>query len=472
MKNNIRSSVFDLWSFYKSRATWSRQTLPVRKVGLPPLFLLLSLITFISSSAAQTGTSTASQVTEFDINGLKVLVKRRPGTPTVAAGLFFRGGSRNLTAANAGIEKLTLAVATEATKNYPRQRLRKELSRMGTVISSGANPDYSALSLISTKLSFDTSWKIFKDAALNPSFLAEDVSRVRDNMLTALRASTDSPEGLLEDTSDRVIYAGHPYVNSPNGTIESVSKLKSEDLTAYHKRLLETSRMLLVVVGDVEPDVVKTRVTEAFGTLPRGDGKQAALPPLKFDQGSVDVTSRGVETNYVKGIFAAPSLSDPDYYAMRTAVTLLQTAVFQEVRVKRNLSYAPDAELDAFASNTAAISVTSTKPNDAVDIMLGEIKKLRQLPVSEDDIARMAGYFLTTYYLKQETNAAQAGELAQWELIGGGWRNAMTFLDKMRAVKPADIQAAANKYMRNIRFVVVGKPDEINRSVFVPAAGL
>src|ERR1700682_2903913 len=36
----------------------------------------------------------ASLVTEFDVNGLKVLVKRRQGSLTVAAGLFVRGGSR------------------------------------------------------------------------------------------------------------------------------------------------------------------------------------------------------------------------------------------------------------------------------------------------------------------------------------------------------------------------------------------
>src|ERR1700746_2078093 len=34
----------------------------------------------------------AALVSEFDINGLKVLVKRREGSQTVATGLFIRGG--------------------------------------------------------------------------------------------------------------------------------------------------------------------------------------------------------------------------------------------------------------------------------------------------------------------------------------------------------------------------------------------
>src|SRR5512132_1341364 len=84
----------------------------------------------------------ASLVSEFDVNGLKVLVKRREGSLTVAAGLFIRGGSRNITAENAGIEALMLASAIEASANYPRELMRNELARMGTVIGYGVNYDY------------------------------------------------------------------------------------------------------------------------------------------------------------------------------------------------------------------------------------------------------------------------------------------------------------------------------------------
>src|SRR5947208_10801612 len=78
----------------------------------------------------------AALVSEFDVNGLKVLVKRREGSLTVAAGLFIRGGASNINAQNAGIETLMLSAATEATTNFPRTKMRSELSRMGTVIGS------------------------------------------------------------------------------------------------------------------------------------------------------------------------------------------------------------------------------------------------------------------------------------------------------------------------------------------------
>lgn len=409
----------------------------------------------------------ASAVTELDVNGMKVLIKRRPGTPTVAAGLFIRGGSKNLTATNAGIESLALAVASEATKNFPRQKLRKEIARMGTNIIAGSNPDYSALSLAATKPNFETSWKIFVDVALNPTFAVEDVERIRETRLTALRAVNDSPESMLEELNDKAIYANHPYANSPDGTVETVARFKAADLAAYHKSVLETSRLLLVVVGDVDPQALEKDIQAAFGSLPRGSYKPEMAVPLGFQSGSLDVTAKSLQTDYVKGTFAAPSLRDADYYAMRTAVTILQQNVFQEVRVRRNLSYAPDADLSSHAANVGSISVSSVNPNEAVGAMLGEIQKLQRGGVDQDAIDQMSGFFLTTHYLKQETNAAQAGELAQYELIGGGWRNSFEFLQRIRSVRASDVQAVARKYMKNIRFTVVGDPKRVNRSIFL-----
>src|SRR5690348_8050023 len=93
-------------------------------------------------------------VTDFEVNGLKVLVKRREGSQSVVAGLFLRGGARNVSAENAGVEALMLDVATEASQKYPLAVMRRELARTGTSLSYGVNLDYSVLSLASTRRYF------------------------------------------------------------------------------------------------------------------------------------------------------------------------------------------------------------------------------------------------------------------------------------------------------------------------------
>jgi predicted Zn-dependent peptidase len=156
---------------------------------------------------------------------------------------------------------------------------------------------------------------------------------------------------------------------------------------------------------------------------------------------------------------------------MRVAASLLRDRVFEEVRTKRNLSYAPDAFLRSQSANTGGLYVTAVDANQAVRVMLNEVARLQRDPIGPDDINAVVAQFLTSYYIGQETNAAQASELAQYELIGGGWRNSLQFLEKLRAVTPAEVQRVAQKYMRNIRFVVLGNPQQIDKSVFIGQAG-
>ena len=412
----------------------------------------------------------AALVSEFDVNGLKVLLKRREGSLTVAAGLFIRGGASNITAQNAGIETLMLSAATEATTNFPRARMRSELSRMGTVIGSSSNNDYSVLSMATTRLHFDRSWQIFTDVVLRPSFRKEDVALVQERIVVSLSDDTDNPDVYLQKLQEKVAYAGHPYLNDTSGTPETVAKLVPEDLRRYHTKLMETSRLLLVIVGDLNPTEVKDLVAASLGKLPRGGYKPEVVPQLSFDKSSVEITPRELPTNYIQGLFAAPSLTSPDIYAMRVASSLLRDRVFEEVRVKRNLSYAPDAFLRTQAANVGGLYVTAVDANQSIRVMLSEVARLQNQPVGADDIHAVIAQYLTTYYLGQETNAAQAGELAQYELIGGGWRNSVDFLEKLTAVTPAEIQRVSQKYMKNIRFVVLGNPRSVDTGVFTGQA--
>jgi predicted Zn-dependent peptidase len=234
---------------------------------------------------------------------------------------------------------------------------------------------------------------------------------------------------------------------------------------------MQTSRLLLVLVGDVDATQLQPRVIAAFRELPRGEYKPPAPQPLSFNSQTVEVTERALPTNYIQGVFTAPSITSPDIYPMRVAASMLRDRVFEEVRVKRNLSYAPDAFLRSQAANVGGIYVTADngRAAESVRVMLGEIARLQQEPIDQDDIKSVVAQFLTTYYMGEETNAAQVGELAQYELIGGGWRRSLEFIEKLRVVTPRDVQRVAQKYMRNIRFVVLG-PAQIDRNVFTGQA--
>ena len=424
-----------------------------------------------SEAERRAATAAAALVTEFDVNGLKVLVKRRAGSQTVAGGLFIRGGSRNITAENAGIESLMLDVATEASLNYPREKMRSELARTGTVLGSSENYDYSVLSFTATRPNFDSAWSVFTDVALHPAFTKEDFELVKSRKLSALSDDADDPDTYLQRLQERVAYAGHPYLNRPEGTVEAVSRLNLEDIRKYHQQMMQNSRLLLVIVGDLDANGLREKIAATFGKLPRGDYHADPIPQLSFTAPTVEVTQRGLPTNYIQGLFTAPSLTATDIYPMEVASSILRDRVFEEVRVKRNLSYAPNAFLNSQGANVGGIYVTAVDANQAVHVMLDEIRRLQTQPIDQTDITGVVSQYLTSYYLEQETNAAQAANLAEYEILGGGWRNSFDTIAHLRSVTPADVQRVSQKYMRNLRFVVLGDPKRVDKAVFTSQAG-
>ena len=440
-----------------------------RFIGTVFAFIALAALAAAQQTGAPSVSVQTANISEFDVNGLKVILKRRASAPTISVGLFLRGGVRNLTEKTAGIENLMLNSAIEAGQSFPRQTVRRELARTGATLGASAGSDFSVVSMASSRAAFDRMWKVFADVTMRPLFDQADVDRVRDQMITALREQETVPDSALDALEERVIYAGHPYSNDPTGSVATLTAITPAQLREHHKRSMETSRLLLVVVGDVDEADLKTRVAQTFGTLPKGGYQESPLPALDFSKPTLEVVSRQLPTNYVKGDFAAPTLASPDYYAMRMAMAVLGSRIFQEVRVKRQLSYAPNADIGNAGANSAFIYVTAVDANQAVDVMLKEIERLKTESVTDDELSGTAGEFLTNYYLKLQTNSAQAIDLARYELIGGGWRNSFDFLNRINQVKPEDIRAVANKYMKNIRFIVIGDPASINRSIFVAA---
>src|SRR5215211_3762120 len=147
-------------------------------------FVLFALCFAVSAQAPTAGgfAAQAASVTEIEVNGLKVIVKRRASAPTVAGGLFVRGGARNINEKDAGIENLMLASAVEAGQKIPRATVRRELARLGSGIGSGVANDFSAVSFASTRANFDRVWEIFTEVMMNPAFAAQDVDQNRERI--------------------------------------------------------------------------------------------------------------------------------------------------------------------------------------------------------------------------------------------------------------------------------------------------
>jgi zinc protease len=409
----------------------------------------------------------AGDVEEFAVNGLKVILKKNPANEVIVAQLYIRGGVMNLTPEIAGIEPLLFDAAEAGTAKYPKEEINGEQARMGTQIGNDVKRDYGLYQMRCVKAHFDRSWDIFADVIINPTLAGEEVELSREQFLIALRQRRDNPDAYLELLGEEKFYQRHPYTLDPLGTEESVSKITVAQMRQYLKDNLVTSKLLLVVVGNIERSDLQNKIFATFGQLPVGNYKPQYPSMVKHAGAAVYTEARSLPTNYIAGYFTAPSLRDPDYYALRTAVAVLQDRVFEEVRTKRNLSYAPEASIEDMFANCGKLYVTTVAPDTTIKVMLAEVKRLQNRLLNAEGLRERINLSLTSYYLENETNLAQANFLARFELAGLGWKESAKFIKNRRKVTPEQLMEAAQKYIDNFQFVVIGDPAKIDEKLFI-----
>lgn len=409
----------------------------------------------------------AGESRDFSVNGMKVIFKKVEGNQVVSAQLYLLGGSTETPAEEAGIENFILSVAQNGSAKYSKDEVNDHLARTGAIISSAANNDYTTFSLRCLTRDFDQLWDVYTDALFNPALDPSEVELIRERRTSAIRQAQADPDAWLRVLADSVFYMGAQYQVQPDGTELSISGITLEDMVRYHTDKFVTSRMLLVVVGNLTLDGLKSKVETSFGSQTTGMYK-AKMPsdPHMAAASHLKVVERDLPTNYIRGQFSAPSMSSPDYQAMQIASSILRQRLFEEVRTNRGLSYAVASSLGNRISNYGYIYVTAVEPDTTLRVMLKEVRRIQEEAINEKELRDKINVFTTRYYTQNETNAAQATLLASHEIKGGGYRNAENIVNDLKKVTPDDVLRVTGKYMRNFNFVVLGDPSKIDADLF------
>jgi predicted Zn-dependent peptidase len=412
-------------------------------------------------------------VTEGDMTvafagGMKIIIKRIPGAELSALRLYIKGGVRNGPAEVAGVERLGLNVAVAGgTTTLDKDAFARRLAVLGSDVSAEARPDFSMVRAGCLGSAWDDTFTLLADAFLQPALPPAEIELQRQRQLATIRHELENPESQLGAVTHDVLFKGHPFEQRSIGTLETVQHLDLAALKARLAQLRQAGRLVFITVGDVEPAHVIERVRATFGALPAAPPDLPPVARLAFDKANVSVTERKIPTNYIQGLFPAPGWRDPDQAEAMVAMNVLRFRVFEEVRTKRNLSYAPNAGLSQnLTTPLGFISVSAVDPGKTIKVMLDEARKLRDEPVSAQDLAGTKATYLTNYLMQNEAVDGQAGLLGEAELLGGDWHLGRTLPERMRAVTAAGVQAYARKYMQRFQFVVVGDPAKIDKALF------
>lgn len=426
----------------------------------------LALVLFVSGipgparaqSTVAASPPDSAATTTYETGGIRVIHRYSPSSDVVVANLYLLGGARQMTADNAGIEPLLLEASERGTRTYPKDRLRRQMARLGTSIVTSADPDWTNFGIRATRSTLDSTWAVFASRVMQPTLDSLEFEIVRSQFLGAVRQRKDSPDALLEFLADSFAFSGHPYAVPTTGTETSIARLKLTDLRRYHAEQFVTSRMLLVVVGNVTPTHIQRLVGKTLARLPAGTYRWTLPDTLPRSKDAALIVDRALPTNYIMGRYAGPLASSNDYVALRVASAVLSGQLFGEIRSRRNLTYAVDAPFIERAVGAGGLYVTTVAPDVTIDLMREQLDGLKGGTLDEAGLDRLVAQFSTQYFLENESNASQANFLARAYLFHGSISALDRFAEDLRAVSPEDVRRVAQRYMKDFRFVYIGDP--------------
>lgn len=421
----------------------------MRSLGLA---LVLAAMSSVPARAQAPDTATTS----FQIGGLRVIHRRLTVTNIVVAQLYLLGGSRQVTAENAGIEVLMLDASRHGTKKYPGFATERALALTGSTIGVSGGADWSVLELRTVRSELDSAWSVFADRIVAPELTSAAVSLVRDRMYVAVTQRLNDPDEIARSFASAVAFRGHPYAFDPYGSEQSLRAINSTDVKAYHQAEIVTSRMVLVVVGNTTRAEIERLVTATLGSLPEGRYIWSLPPELPMRDVSVTIVPRALATNYILGFFPGPPTGSRDHAAFRVATALLGAHINYFVREEQQLSYAAYAPFLDRAVAAGGVYASTTQPEK----VMRSITRIMSNIVSEEmnwgALPRFVSQFAIEHLLEHETYAGQADALAQAHLLRGDFRQTGAWLRDLRGVAPVRLQSVARKYFPKVQYVYVG----------------
>ena len=428
----------------------------------PAVILLLLAAACVNRKAERIAATTSDgrivsidSVTDmYDASGVRVIQRRNAANPVVAVDVYLLGGLREVTPATQGIEYALLSASQYGTEHYPGGAARAALRRTGSRVVVEPEEDWTNYGFRGVRSEFDSTWNVFADRLMHPALAQRDVETTRNRLIGTVRQRYNSPDGAITAIADSFAFAGHPYALRPSGTEASLASLDSAALARFAATQMVRSRMLVVMVGDVDRPAVEKAIARTFAQLPAG-AYHWALPAREKVDSRIALVEREMPMNYALGLYEGPPASAQDYASFRVAVAMLGSMVTHAVREERGLSYAAYAPFYDRGVSAGGLYASTNQPVAALEQMREQVQRMRSFP-PDYPVSSFTKQFVLEYLAQNSTSAEQAGSLARAQLYRGDYHLAMKEMDDLRHVSSTSIGAAARRYFTNMRFVYLG----------------
>jgi zinc protease len=411
--------------------------------------------------------------------GIEAWLVEDYAVPVVAIDAAFKGGAAHDPAGKAGATQLMSSLLDEGAGDLDDQAYQLQLEEHALELSFSATRDQINASLRMLAGKRAEGARLMALALQAPRFDTDAVERVRESYLAALRREANDPGSMASRALFKALFPGHPYAESPRGTIETMGSLDRTDAQERFRALIARDALRVSIVGAISKDEATSLLDTIFAPLPA----KATLVDLPRVQPAAIGQRKLIDLDVPQSVVqvATPGLlrDDPDFMAAIVVNHILgggafSSRLYQEVREKRGLAYSVSTQLLPLAHSALVVGGVATRNDraaESVRLIEAEFRRMAADGPTEDELSSAKKYLTGSYALRFDTSGKIANQLTQIQVEGFG----TDYVDRrnglVEAVTMEDARRAARRMFGDGQALVVavGRPEGLGEDVAAAA---
>jgi zinc protease len=394
-------------------------------------------------------------------NGLRLLLKQDHRLPFIEFRAVFKGGVLAETERDNGITQLMSRMLLKGTSTRSAEDIAGEIESVGGSIDSYGGNNSFGLNAEVMSGDFVRGLDLVRDVVLNPGFPAPALERERDVQLAGIRAQKDHLLQSAGRAMRKVLFSNQGYGLDLLGTETSVSQITVADVQAFHRTLAMPNNCVLAVYGDIDPQAVRSAVTQAFASWPVSPSSWSAPTFSGLATGIQRVTEIRDKKQAVLIIgFAGTTLFDQDRYALellQEACSDLGSRLFLRIREELGLAYFVGAQnfLGLAPGYFAFYTGTLPEKTELVEKeLLAEADLLRRNGLTDSELKRAQAKVVGQRKIARQELGGLAMTTALDELYGLGYAHTEAEDALYETVTLDQVKAVAQKYLNPENYVL------------------
>ncbi len=410
-------------------------------------------------------------------SGLIVLTERMEHLRSVAMGVWIKSGSRCEPAETNGISHFVEHMVFKGTRSRSAQSIAREMDAIGGNLDAFTSKETICFNVKSLSDHVPIALDVLTDLVLNPIFARPEIERERGVILEEIKIDEDNPDVLVHELFTQSFWKGHPLGKPILGTTETVGRLGQEQLFAYHGDRFHAGNIIFSAAGNLDHEQFTAAVAEKFSSLAGGQTPTELSAPQPTAR-IVLRNKKALEQVQICLGVPSPPITDENRYITLILNTVLgggmSSRLFQTIREERGMAYSVYSDLSPYRDTGTLCVYAGTSANkvmEVVDLIVAEFRKLKETPLSEEELTRAKDQVKGNILLGLESSNSRMANLARQEMYFRQFFTVDEIIARISDVTAAQVQAMAQRLFNpdSIAVTLLGRLDglKLNRTRLV-----